>query len=376
MGDKPYRPVLGSVMWGQLATCPDLSFAVSLLSRFQANPGIDHWKSLLHVIGYIKNTMDYGLTYSRDADLTPVAYVDADYGGCRDTRHSTLGYVFMMAGGAVTWSSKQQPTVTLSTVEAEYVAMSWCTQQMIWMQTWLDEVEIIYTTPGIIRGDSRGAIALAKTTKDHGKVKHIDIRHHYLRELVKSDLIIFEQIPSSNNIVDIFTKPLAQDYHHRFLEALNIFWGSYVYGGVLKGNHNPLSLSITYHMPITCLSSCDTPFMDIMFLFLWYLVILFPLSDYFIYYKMIPNHSQLFSTNWEWVLIPILSLLLLIYYCSLSVNRLELQIQLFSTNWDLSVNMVECCFCHKFKEDCLCIVFVVILIVIIIIQKMRSKWVR
>lgn len=124
MGDKPYRPVLGSVMWGQLATCPDLSFAVSLLSRFQANPGIDHWKSLLHVIGYIKNTMDYGLTYSRDADLTPVAYVDADYGGCRDTRHSTLGYVFMMAGGAVTWSSKQQPTVTLSTVEAEYVAMS------------------------------------------------------------------------------------------------------------------------------------------------------------------------------------------------------------------------------------------------------------
>jgi hypothetical protein len=127
-------------MWGQLATRPDLSFAVSLLSRFQADPGIDHWSALMHVIGYIRNTMDYGLTYSRDDDITPLAYVDADYGGCRDTRRSTSGYVFTMAGGAVTWSSKRQATVALSTVEAEYVAMSRCAQQMIWMHTWLEEV--------------------------------------------------------------------------------------------------------------------------------------------------------------------------------------------------------------------------------------------
>jgi len=113
--------------------------------------------------------------------------------------------------------------VALSTVEAEYVAMSQCTQQMIWMQTWLDEVEIVHTTPGVIRGDSRGVIALAKTTKDHGKVKHIDICHHYLHELVKSELIIFEQIASADNLADLFTKPLACDHHHRFLAALNIY---------------------------------------------------------------------------------------------------------------------------------------------------------
>jgi hypothetical protein len=205
-----------------LATRPDLSFAVSSLSRFQADPGVEHWKSLLHVIGYIKNTIDYGLTYSRDAELTPLAYVDADYGGCRDTRRSTSGYVFTMAGGPVTWSSKRQATVALSTVEAEYVAMSRCAQQMVWMQTWLDEVEITHTVPGVVKGDSRGAIALAKTTKDHGKVKHIDIRHHYLRELVKSGSVIFEQIPSADNLADLFTKPLARDHHHRFLASLNI----------------------------------------------------------------------------------------------------------------------------------------------------------
>ena len=106
------------------------------------------------MLGYIKNTMDYGLTYSRDGDLTPLSYVDTDYGGCRDTRRdtrrSTSGYVFTMAGGAVTWSSKRQAMVALSTVEAEYVAMSRCVQQMAWMQTWLDEVEVKHDMPGII----------------------------------------------------------------------------------------------------------------------------------------------------------------------------------------------------------------------------------
>lgn len=223
MADKPYRSVLGSVMWGQLATRPDLSFAVSLLSRFQANPGIEHWKALMHVIGYVKNTIDYGLTYSQDGDLSPLAFVDADYGGCRDTRRSTSGYVFTMAGGAVTWSSKRQATVALSTVEAEYIAMSRCAQQMAWMQTWLDEVGVEYALPGIIKGDSRGGIALTKNMKDHGKVKHIDIRHHYIRDLVKSGTILVEQVSSADNIADVFTKPLARDHHHRLLACLNIY---------------------------------------------------------------------------------------------------------------------------------------------------------
>ena len=210
-------------MWGQLATRPDLSFAVSLLSRFQANPGVTHWNALMHVVGYIKNTLDYGLTYSWEADtLTPLAFVDADYGGCRDTKRLTSGYVFTMAGGPVTWSSKCQATVALSTVEAEYVAMSWCAQQMKWMQAWLAEVTIDYEEPCVIKGDSRGAIALTKNTKNHGKVKHIDIRHHYIRELVKSGVIILERVPSAENPADLFTKPLSHDHHHDFLRMLNI----------------------------------------------------------------------------------------------------------------------------------------------------------
>ena len=223
MKDKPYRAILGSVMWGQLATRPDLSFSVSLLARFQSNPRKEHWNSLLHVIRYIKNTLDHGLTYSRDFDLSPSAYVDSDYGGCKDTRRSTSGFIFTMAGGAVCWSSKRQTTVALSTVEAEYVAMSRCAQQMVWMHSWLDEVQIDFQLPGLIKGDNRGAIALTKNTRDHGKVKHIDIRHHYIRDLLKSGAISTEQVASADNLADLFTKPLPRDLHHRILIALNIY---------------------------------------------------------------------------------------------------------------------------------------------------------
>ena len=85
MDNKPCRSILGSVMWGQSGMRPDLSFSVSLLEIFQANPGIKHWNTLMHVIGYIKNTLDYGLTYSGNSKISPHAFVDSDYGGCRDT---------------------------------------------------------------------------------------------------------------------------------------------------------------------------------------------------------------------------------------------------------------------------------------------------
>ena len=127
-----------------------------------------------------------------------------------------------MAGGPVTWSSKRQATVALSTIEAKYVAMSRCAQQMMWMQAWLDEVTIEHDMPGVIKGDSRGAVALMKNTKDHGKVKHINIRHHYIRELMKSGSITIERIPSTKNAANLFTKPLSHDHHHRFLQMLSI----------------------------------------------------------------------------------------------------------------------------------------------------------
>jgi hypothetical protein len=90
------------------------------------------------------------------------------------------------------------------------------------MHSWLSEVGMEYSLPGLIKGDNSGAIALTKNTKDHGKIKHIDICHHYIHELLHSGKITMEQVPSANNLADLFTKPLSRNHHHRILEELDI----------------------------------------------------------------------------------------------------------------------------------------------------------
>ncbi len=119
-------------MWEQLATRPDLSYAVSVLSRYQTNPGLEHWRALIHSYGYIRKTIKFGITFVDNAPLAPIVLVNTDYAGCKDTRRSTSGQVILMAGGPVSWSSKRQQTVALSTVESEYVTVSRGGQQLHW----------------------------------------------------------------------------------------------------------------------------------------------------------------------------------------------------------------------------------------------------
>ncbi len=173
-------------MWGQLATCPDLCYPVSVLACFQTNPGMAHWKALLHVLGYIKGTTDYSVVYSHDEPLVPIGFINADYGGCRDMMRSTLGDIFMMAGGPVCWSSKHQATVALSTVEAEYISLTHAAQQMMWMMSWMEEVRLPQPHPALLYGDNQGAVALTSNTRLHYKVKHINIREHFICELVQA----------------------------------------------------------------------------------------------------------------------------------------------------------------------------------------------
>lgn len=118
--------------------------------------------------------------------------------------------------------SKRQATVTLSTVEAEYISLAKGAQQLIWMGAWLEEVGMGQGKPGILRGDNHGAVDLTKTTKSHSKVKHINIRHHYIRELVTAGELKVEFIRGNENPADIFTKPLARDAHNRYLVELGM----------------------------------------------------------------------------------------------------------------------------------------------------------
>jgi len=224
MKDKPYKEALGSIMWAQGATRPDLSFAVNLLARFQANPGREHWNAMLHILAYIKGTLDYRITYHRGSNggSKPFGYVDADYAGDSDTRRSTSGYIFMMAGGAVSWSSKRQPTVSLSTTEAEYMALAQAGQQAVWMISFMNEIGLPQKLPTTLYGDNMSSIALTLNHKGHSRAKHIDVRHHYIRERVEEGDIKVAHIPSTENLADILTKPLPRVIHQRIVRSLSL----------------------------------------------------------------------------------------------------------------------------------------------------------
>ena len=147
-------------------------------------------------------------------DLTPVGYIDADYGGDPNTCRSCAGQVFVQAGGPTLWGAQLLLTVALSTTKAEYMAVSRGAKQSKWMFSGMDKVGYPQAKPGILYNDNAGAISLTKNTKNNSWVKHIDIHHHFIRECIKNGDIIVRHIPSSENLADIFTKPLGRIAHH------------------------------------------------------------------------------------------------------------------------------------------------------------------
>jgi len=120
----PYCKALGSLMWLQVATHPDLSYTVNLLSCFAHNPGQAHWNALKHALSYVKGILDYGITYFCNSSLHPFGYIDSDYARDVDGQKSTEGHMFFVGGGLVSWASKRQETIALSTVEVEYMAFT------------------------------------------------------------------------------------------------------------------------------------------------------------------------------------------------------------------------------------------------------------
>ncbi len=179
MNGKPYKPVLGCVVWGSSGTRPDIAFACSALGHVQSNPAPEHWTLLVGLCCYIRGTLDYSVLYQKPTnnadgnDLKPLGYVNADWAGCVDMCQSTSGYIFMMAGAPVLWSAKCQPIVALSSTESEYVSMARGSQQAMWMNSWLDEAGLLEDFPFPLVGDNLGSISLTETNKAHGLSKHL-----------------------------------------------------------------------------------------------------------------------------------------------------------------------------------------------------------
>jgi len=140
MRNVPYREAIGCMMYIQLATRPDLAYAISMVSRFSNNPGVAHWQAVKRILRYLKGTKHMKLRFSNKGSDSIVGYSDADWAGDWEDRRSTTSYLFMSQGGAISWNSKKQPTVALSTTEAEYMALTSASQEALWLRRLMREV--------------------------------------------------------------------------------------------------------------------------------------------------------------------------------------------------------------------------------------------
>jgi hypothetical protein len=202
-----YQQAMGCLIYLAVCTRPDISFAVSRLSQYNQDPKDVHWKMLQHLFRYVRGTVDLSLEYSGEKGL--VGYTDSDYGGDVVRRKSTGAYLFLFNGGPVSWASKKMKTVATSTMEAEYMAMAEAAKHGIWMNRLLISLGTERQRTGaLILADNRAALDLSKNPEQHSRSKHIDIRHHFVREQVALGSVEFEQISTNDMLADGLTKPL------------------------------------------------------------------------------------------------------------------------------------------------------------------------
>lgn len=163
-----------------------------------------------------------GFFYRKGGDDELIGYSDSDYAGDLEDRKSTSGYVFLLSSGAVSWSSKKQPVVSLSTTEAEFIAAASCACQAVWLKRVLENLDLVQGRTIIVRCDNSSAIKLSKNPVMHGRSKHIDVRFHFLRELTKEGTVKLVHCVSQEQLADLMTKPLKMDAFLKLRELLGV----------------------------------------------------------------------------------------------------------------------------------------------------------
>jgi hypothetical protein len=205
-----YQSMVGSLLYAAVATRPDIGQSVSMVSKFSSDPTMAHLTAVKRILRYLKGTVDLGLTYSKSDGNVLKAYSDSDWAGDQDDRHSTSGFVSVLSGSAISWLSKKQASVALSTAEAEYIALSTTTQEVVWLRRLLRDFGVDMSQATEVFGDNQGSIALSKNPVHHKRTKHIDIRYHFVREAVVDGIVKITYCPTKEMVADILTKPLPR----------------------------------------------------------------------------------------------------------------------------------------------------------------------
>ncbi|KAK9080130.1 hypothetical protein SSX86_001805 [Deinandra increscens subsp. villosa] len=209
MDRVPYSQVVGSLMFLMVCTRPDISFGVSVVSRFLSNPGKAHWQAVKWILRYLAGTQAAGIWFGRTSDKSETiqGYVDSDFAKDLDKYRSVTGYVFLLFGSIVSWKATLQGVVALSSTEAEYMALTEAVKEALWLSRFIAELGI-EVADTCIKCDNQGAIALSKNGVFHERTKHINVKYHFIREVINSGEVLVEYVNTNQNWADVFTKAL------------------------------------------------------------------------------------------------------------------------------------------------------------------------
>ncbi|MBW0480760.1 hypothetical protein O181_020475 [Austropuccinia psidii MF-1] len=222
-----YQSAIGSLSYLSTATRPDLCFSVSALSQFLESLGIQHWQAFLHILKYLKGTSTTGLTYYRDNQEPPTAYSDADWGNCRVSRHSVTGYLITIHNNLVIWKMRKQTTVSLSSAEAEYKALTDIACELIWFRQLCKEITInTEDKPIVIHEDSQGCINTENgdCNTSSKQMKHVDMQLHFIREVISSSIIGLIYTPTTSMLADFLTKAVCQPALQKTMNCRRCSW--------------------------------------------------------------------------------------------------------------------------------------------------------
>ncbi|GJU11250.1 retrovirus-related pol polyprotein from transposon TNT 1-94 [Tanacetum coccineum] len=223
MSKVPYANAVESLMYLMVCTRPDIAYAVSVVSRYLANPGKNHWEAVKWILKYLRGTANVGLVYGTDrgnhVDVT--GFVDSDYAKDPDKGRSITGYAFLVQGCVVSWKATLQYVVTLSTTEAEYVALTEAVNEAIWLKGLLEELGVELNTVAV-NSDNQGAIHLSRNHVFHKRTKHINVCYHFIREVLEAKTVKVLKVGTKHNVVDALTKMVPGLKLQHCLELLNV----------------------------------------------------------------------------------------------------------------------------------------------------------
>jgi hypothetical protein len=216
-----YRSLAGALQYLTL-TRPDIAYAVHQICLFMHAPTTSHFQLIKRILRYLKGTAHYGLQLFRSSSLDLLAYSDADWAGCPDTRKSTSGFCVFLGANLISWSSKRQPTISRSSAEAEYRAVANCVAESCWLRHPLHELHRPPRQATVVYCDNGSAMYLSSHPVQHQRTKHVEIDLHFVRDRVALGKAKVLHVPTSSQFADIFTKGLPSSVFQVFRFGLNI----------------------------------------------------------------------------------------------------------------------------------------------------------